>query len=171
MVLRKILYLEQKKILLIISCGKKKAIRLHDMKLPASKAYKGPMFQVIDKAKREGRWNSDIFLGIISAKYGFLRDNDEIEYYDMRMTPILSKQHNLNVIKAIKKWQREENFDLIHILMGKNYLGAVAGIERQLSTEIVIQNMGGLGIGQRKLKNLIDKYSKGNSSSALYVNG
>lgn len=164
-------YLKQKKILLIISCGKKKAMRLHDMKLPASKAYKGPMFQVIDKAKREGRWNSDIFLGIISAKYGFLRDNDEIEYYDMRMTPFLSKQHNLNVIKAIKKWQREENFDLIYILMGKNYLGAVAGIEGQLSTEIVIQNMGGLGIGQRKLKNLIDEYSKENSSSVLYVNG
>jgi hypothetical protein len=83
----------------------------------------------------------------------------------------MSKQHNLNVIKAIKKWQREENFDLIYILMGKNYLGAVAGIEGQLSTEIVIQNMGGLGIGQRKLKNLINEYSKENSSSVLYVNG
>jgi cytoplasmic iron level regulating protein YaaA (DUF328/UPF0246 family) len=156
--------LEQKKILLIISCGRKKALELHEMKLPAFKSYKGPMFQVLAKAKREGRWSSNIYLGIISAKYGFLRSTDEIEYYDKRMTPELSKQLNKQVIKEIKEWYIEEKFNLIYVLMGTDYLKAVDGLKHHLSTEIIIENMGGLGVGQRKLKNFLDRYSRKDSS-------
>ncbi|MFX0087568.1 MAG: DUF6884 domain-containing protein [Candidatus Hodarchaeota archaeon] len=156
--------MEQKKILLIISCGKKKASELHNIKLPALKGYKGPMFQVIAKAKREGRWSSNIYLGIISAEYGFLRSTDEIEYYDKRMTAELSKQLNAQVIKAIKRWHMEENFNLIYVLMGTDYIKAVDGLKKHLNAEIIIENMGGLGIGQKKLKNFLDHYSRLNNS-------
>ena len=66
-------YLSSPKILLIISCGKKKAVELNNKSMKAEEAYRGPMFQVIRKAKREKRWSSELKLGIISAKYGFLR--------------------------------------------------------------------------------------------------
>lgn len=163
-------YLEQKKILLIISCGRKKALELHEMKLPAFKSYKGPMFQVIAKAKREGRWNSNIYLGIISAKYGFLRSTDEIEYYDKRMTVELSKELNAQVIKEIKKWYSEVKFDLIYVLMGIDYLKAVDGLNQHLNAEIIIENMGGLGKGQRKLKDFLNHYSKRNDTLLHDVN-
>ncbi len=152
--------LVQKKILLIVSCDKKKAKKLHNMKLPAIKAYQGPIFQVIRKAKREGRWNSNISIGIISAKYGFLRENHLIEYYDQRMTLMVSNLHNPVVIQAIIQWYEEENFQIIYVLMGKDYLNAVNGLKEALDTEVIIENMGGLGIGQRKLKNFIDQYSR-----------
>ena len=54
------------KYLLIISCGKKKSEELKHHALKAEEAYKGPMFQVINKAKRENRWGDNLKLGIES---------------------------------------------------------------------------------------------------------
>ncbi|MFX0051716.1 MAG: DUF6884 domain-containing protein [Candidatus Hodarchaeota archaeon] len=148
------------KILLIISCGKKKTLKLQKQRVRASEAYDGPMFQVIRKAKREGRWNDNICLGIISAKYGFLRGYDSIEYYDLRMTDKLADQLNSEVISRIVEWHREEDFEYIYVLMGRVYLKSVKGLEDYIDTRIKIENMGGLGLGQRKLVQFLEKVSK-----------
>lgn len=152
--------MKQPKALLIISCGKKKARELQTRKVRASAAYKGPLFQVIQKAKREGRWNPNLFLGIVSAKYGFLRGTDLIEDYDLKMTTKLAKKLNLQVIQEIIKWNKEEKFDLIYVLMGKTYLKATEGLETQLDVEVIVENMGGLGVGQQKLVRFLEKFSK-----------
>lgn len=134
----------------------------------ASEAYTGPMFQVIQKAQREGRWSSDLFLGIISAKYGFLRSEDLIEYYDLKMTTKIAESHNPQVIREIVRWNNEEQFDFIYVLMGKTYLKAVEGLETQIDTKIVVENMGGLGIGQKKLVNFIDNFQRINVTNRFY---
>ncbi len=144
------------KILLIISCGKKKSEVLKFRALKAKEAYQGPMFQVINKAKREDKWPTNLELGIISAKYGLLRSDDKIENYDLRMTKSIAKQQNLRVIKKLQKWTEEEYFSFIYILMGKDYLETVRGVEDYVQTNVEIENMGGLGIGQRKLVNFIN---------------
>ncbi len=159
------------KVLLVISCSKKKSIKLLTKKQKASDAYMGPMFQVIQKAKREGRWGPHIHLGIVSAKYGFLRETDYIENYDLKMTEELASKHNQQVLFQISQWHEEENFDYIHILMGKDYLKSVEGLNKYIETKIHIESMGGLGLGQKKLvqflntvsnkpKNLIDFISE-----------
>ncbi|MFW9904685.1 MAG: peroxide stress protein YaaA [Candidatus Thorarchaeota archaeon] len=152
--------MNQSKALLIISCGKKKALELQTRKVRASEAYKGPMFQVIQKAKREGRWNSNLFLGIVSAKYGFLRSTDSIEDYDLKMTTKLAKRLKPQVIHEITKWNEEENFDYIYVLMGKTYLHAIEGLETHLEAKVIVENMGGLGVGQQKLIHFLEKFSK-----------
>ena len=156
----KINLLKQLKVLIIISCGKKKAQELHNRKMFASKAYTGPMFQVVQKAQREGKWSSNHYLGIISAKYGFLRSDDHIEYYDLKMTDKIAEKHNPQVIREISKWNKEEKFDFIYVLMGKVYLIAIEGLETQLDTKIAIESMGGLGFGQQKLVRFLEKFSK-----------
>jgi cytoplasmic iron level regulating protein YaaA (DUF328/UPF0246 family) len=126
----------------------------------ASEAYKGPMFQVIQKAKREGRWRPNLFLGIVSAKYGFLRSSDLIEDYDLKMTLKIAKKHNPQVIQEIIKWNNEEKFDYIYVLMGKTYLKTVEGLNNYIDTNVVVENMGGLGIGQQKLVQFLGQFSK-----------
>ncbi|MFX0136564.1 MAG: DUF6884 domain-containing protein [Candidatus Hodarchaeota archaeon] len=148
------------KILLVISCGKKKTPKLEKQKIKASEAYTGPMFQVIHKAKREGRWNDNIYLGIVSAKYGFLRGYESIENYDLRMTDKLAVQHNPQVIARIIEWHHEENFEYIYVLMGRVYLKAVKGLENYIDTHIKIENMSGLGLGQQKLVRFLEKFSE-----------
>lgn len=126
----------------------------------ASYAYTGPMYQIINKAKREGRWGSNLFLGIVSAKYGFLRGDDLIEYYDLKMTAKIAEKHNTQVISEIIKWNNEEKFDYIHVLMGKLYLKAIEDLETHLETTLVVENMGGLGFGQQKLIKFLNKFSE-----------
>ncbi|MHA2244392.1 MAG: peroxide stress protein YaaA [Candidatus Hodarchaeales archaeon] len=158
------------KVLLIISCGKSKAEELHYCRMQASKAYTGPMFQVVQKAQREGKWSSNHSLGIISAKYGFLRSDDYIEYYDLKMTKKIAEKHNSQVIREISKWNMEEKFDFIYVLMGKVYLKAVEGLETQIDTKIVIESMGGLGFGQQKLIRFLEKFSKNTMSLIDFMN-
>jgi hypothetical protein len=140
---------------LILSCGKKKAEELNSKRMKAEEAYRGPMFQVIRKAKREKKWSSALNLGIISAKYGFLRGDDEIEYYDKRMTKTLAKQLRPQVLQKIIKFHESESFTLIYILMGKDYLISVDGLEEIIDVKVITENMGGLGIGQKKLVNFL----------------
>lgn len=128
--------------------------------MPASKAYTGPMYQVIQKARREGKWSSNLFLGIISAKYGFLRSDDSIEYYDLKMTQKIAESHNSQVIREIIKWNNKEKFEHIYVLMGKVYLKTVEGLETRLDTKIVVESMGGLGLGQQKLVSFLEKFSR-----------
>ena len=117
------------------------------------------MFQVIQKAKREGRWGDNLHLGIISAKYGFLRSTASIENYDLKMTSEIARKHNPQVIQEIIKWNKEEKFDYIYILMGKTYLETIEGLETHIDTEIIVENMGGLGVGQQKLVRFLETFS------------
>ena len=148
------------KALLIISCGKRKAPELQNRDMCVLEAYKGPMFQVIQKAKREGRWGPNLYLGVISATYGFLRSTDSIESYDLKMTAEIARRHNPQVIQEIIKWNNEEKFDYIYILMGRTYLKATEGLETHIDTKILVENMGGLGIGQQKLVRFLESFSK-----------
>jgi hypothetical protein len=152
--------LSPQKILLIVSCGKKKADELKIKKMKAEDAYRGPMFQVINKAKRENRWSSKLRLGIISAEYGFLRGDEKIEYYDKRMTKTLATQYQSETLEKIRNYNEFESFSLIYVLMGRDYLLSVHGLENVVNTTVKIENMGGLGIGQRKLANFIVEVKK-----------
>ncbi len=145
--------------LLIISCGKKKSQELKHRALRAEDAYKGPMFQVINKAKREKRWPNSLKLGIISAKYGFLRSDDEINDYDLFMSKGRAEELNAQVISGIREWHETEAFSIIYVLTGKDYLNSVHGLAEFINTEVRIENMGGLGIGQRKLVDFINSLS------------
>jgi len=148
------------KILLVISCGKKKAEELKNKKMKAEEAYRGPMFQVIRKAKRENRWSSALKLGIISAKYGFLRGDEEIEFYDKRMTKPLARQYRSKILEKIRKYHEIESFSQIYVLMGRDYLISVEGLENIIDADVKIENMGGLGIGQRKLVNFLQEINE-----------
>ena len=146
------------KILLILSCGKKKNADLKVRPLKAIDAYLGPMYQILKK--RLPFWPGNLFLGIISAKYGFLHSFDLIEYYDLKMTPKIAQKHRLSVISSIQEWNTIEHFDLIYILMGKVYLLSIEGIQDFIPTNIEINSMDGLGFGQQKLVRFLEKYFK-----------
>ena len=125
--------------------------------MKAEDGYRGPMFQVISKAKRENLWSANLKLGIISAKYGFIRGDDKIENYDLRMTKEIAFQIRPKVLEKIRRYDERESFSFIYVLMGKDYLLSVDGLENIVETTVRIENMGGLGLGQRKLLNFLLK--------------
>jgi hypothetical protein len=76
--------------LLIVSCS---ATKRPDIGLlPAIERYDGPVFRVLRKARREDRWPADVYVRILSARFGLLRPETPIPTYDQRMTPARARQ-------------------------------------------------------------------------------
>ena len=73
------------------------------------------------------------------------------------MTKTLAKQYRSRVLEKIRIYHEFESFTLIYVLMGKDYLLSVNGLENIVDTSVKIENMGGLGVGQRKLVNFLQE--------------
>jgi cytoplasmic iron level regulating protein YaaA (DUF328/UPF0246 family) len=143
--------------LLIISCSKTKNNLLKnndDVKLPAFRGYDGKLFLTLRKAFREGLGhNIDIL--IISAKYGLLEASDEISYYEERMTK--KKAHELrdDVLKKLSRYLTAHTYRKIFVMMGRDYLEAIRGINTLIDVPVEIIKMEKIGKAQQKLRNLL----------------
>ncbi len=146
--------------LLIISCSEKKHSNLTREKMPAIDAYTGVFFQVIKKARREGYWPPNLRLGIISAKYGLLKENDPISYYNQKMTITRARELKTQIQTKLKNWVNIEHFNSIYVLIGKIYLLTLHEITTHIDTPIYLLKMGkGIGEGQRNLKYFLQQFS------------
>jgi len=138
-----------KKTLVITSCSKtKKKIR---KKIKAIERYKGQMFCMTVKFANQN--NYDIL--ILSAKYGVLKPNDKIGYYNKQ----INNQNDIfnlkpKVITKLSKIIENENYEKIIIIMGEKY--------RSLITELIddryliMESKNGLFDYFSKLKKLFD---------------
>lgn len=100
--------------LLIISCSKTKR-PLQDV--PAMDLYDGSVYKVIKKAKPE-----DLDILIVSAKYGLLRPEDHISYYDQVMTFARSEELQSEVSEGIRKAISENSYRRIFVNLGEMYM-------------------------------------------------
>ena len=123
--------------LLIISCSDSK--NKSPQPIPAIQRYTGPCYKVLNKLRRENKFPSNLEIGIISAKYGFLRAGDLIEYYDLRMSKKRARELNHEILKKLESLLKERYFHIIFINLGKDYLPAINGFQNIISqnTEVI----------------------------------
>jgi len=142
--------------LLILSCSQRK--RRGPGLLPAIERYDGVSFRVIRKAMREGRWNENIDVLILSAKHGFLKVDDKIEDYDEEITKERANELKGPVLAALQECLRQRSYADIFVNMGKGYLAALPEWHRLLSgTDTrVIYPEGGIGKKLSSMKEWID---------------
>ena len=110
--------------LLIMSCSAKKNMLMFDV--PAVDLYDGVFYSVLKKTLRE-RPNAkkEVFITIISAKYGLLKGTDHINPYDLKMTPkIAISQREANTQKLETLLERIDPQD-VTVVMGKTYLQSI----------------------------------------------
>lgn len=119
--------------LLIVGCSQKKNPSCNPMK--ALDRYEGVNFKVIKKLREEGKIPSTLDVVIISAKYGFLRADDYIDDYDVRMTIQRALELHSQVLSQIKELIK--NYGEIFINLGKDYMPAVKGIENFATCRIL----------------------------------
>lgn len=143
-----------KKHLLIISCSQRKN-RSRGL-LPAIERYTGAWYGVINKLKRENKFPSNIDIVIISAKYGFLRSVDMVEYYDLKMKKRMARELNNNIIKEFKRLFEHEHYESIFINLGKDYLLAIEGLRNLVpkNTNLIFAK-GTLGVRKREMRKWI----------------
>lgn len=146
--------IEVTKNLLIISCSESK--NESPQPIPAMQRYTGPCYKVINKLIKGNKFPSSLEIGIISAKYGFLKATDLIEYYDLRMSEKRAKELNREILKKLESLFKEGYFHAIFINLGKDYLPAINGFQNIISqnTEVIFAK-GKIGHRLNQMKNWI----------------
>lgn len=109
--------------------------------------YDGYFFRIIKKAKREGAFESDVDICILSAKYGLIDAEEAITTYDRRMTPSRAEELRDSVTDSIRKRVKEEKYGEVVLNLGKDYLGAVGDLPEHSDVDTL--KIRGDGIGQK----------------------
>jgi len=145
--------------LLIVACSQRK--RSDPGLLLAIERYDGVNFRVIKKAKREGRWNPNIDVLILSARYGLIREDKPIAYYDERMTRNRALEHRDSVLAALQLILSSIAYRKVFVNVGREYLPSLSGWEPLLSPGTTVEYAeGGIGSKMRAMKNWIDSLSR-----------
>ena len=138
--------------LLIQSCSKSK--REPGEPVPALELYSGYYYKIIKKAKREGDFDSDIDICILSAEHGLIDSDTDLVFYDQKMDSERAIEIRDEVKMAIKSRVDTNTYDEILINMGQPYKEAIEGIEDEIDTPVRFIE-GKLGERGQKLKQRI----------------
>lgn len=136
-----------KKHLMIISCSDKKDTQ-PDL-LPAIQRYKGAWYGVINKLKREGNLPDNLDILIISAKYGLINSETQIENYDQKMDYSRARELNEPILSKLENTISRTSYERILINLGSTYMAAISGLEKMVPNTTKMQLLKGR-IGERK---------------------
>jgi Family of unknown function (DUF6884) len=112
--------------LLIVACSQRK--NPAKGKLPAIDRYDGPVFRVLRKYLREGAEDAPSVF-ILSAKYGLIAAEREINGYDCRLSASSAERLRPQVLKAARRVLSSCRWQGIGLCAGKDYRVALAGFE------------------------------------------
>ena len=74
---------------------------------------------------------------IISAKYGFLKADEKIDDYNVRMTKERAQELHPTIIHELKEFISKREYKEIFINLGKDYMPAIKGIENLTNCPIL----------------------------------
>ncbi len=141
---------------LLLSCSSKKVPT--EKPVRAVELYNGVFFSVYKKAlKKTPSLSSRIRLIIVSAKYGLIKDTDEISLYDMKMTAkIAVQQQSCNTAK-LQSLLETETVESLTIVMGKAYLQSINLSDITIPYQVI---NGKIGMMLHSLKEWLEAMSK-----------
>lgn len=137
--------------LLILACSQLKFATSGLM--PAIERYDGVNYRVLKKAKRVGNWPSNLDILILSAKYGLIAAEAQIEYYDLRLTPERAVVLREQISNKLDYYLRLTDYSQIFINLGKVYLSTLTSSKKLPEYgERVIFAKGGIGKKMSQMK-------------------
>jgi len=154
-----------KKNLILISCSKIK--KKNKELMPAISRYDGVNFKVLKKHFPSAiPDNLDIL--IISAKYGLLKSEDAIEYYEQKMDIEIAKGLCEEVLEGLKEIFMNNTYNEVFINMGKEYRLIIDGFDKFVpnATKIIFAE-GSIGKKLSCMKKWLSKNYEKLSKNAL----
>ena len=140
-----------KKYLLVMSCSATK--REAPGRIPASQRYNGKAYQVIHKAIRKGYFpTGHLDILIISAKFGLINWDDEIENYDKKMKKARAEKLRPEVQQNLSSSLEGKVYEEVFIYMGAKYRPTLEGFEWRQHTSDITCSQGHIGEQLSQLK-------------------
>jgi len=115
--------------------------------VPALELYDGYFFRIIKKAIREEDFRSDLDMRILSAKYGIVDPNEQIEYYDQRMTTDRANELRSSVATSLSTIVTKNDYDRIIVNTSETYIEALEKFLQR--SDIKVSKIDGDGIGTK----------------------
>jgi len=138
--------------LLVQSCSdSKKSV---SEPVPAFDLYSGYYYRIIKKARREGEYDDNIDIRILSAEHGLLNPEDEIVTYDKEMDAHRADKLKTAVVPELCRTIDEGGYDNVVLNVGKTYRRALEGLDSKADAEVV-EIEGGLGERGHVLKKFV----------------
>lgn len=139
--------------LLIISCSGRKINTVGRM--PVFERYDGQSYRIIRKAIRENCFPSNLDILIISAKFGLLRWDEEIEDYDKLMSKEQAQKLRPSIQENLKSFLEGRDYDKLFINMGATYLETLEGFEWKKYFNEKIEAKGRIGEKSSQMKSWV----------------
>jgi len=146
--------IEKKNYLVILPCSKLKN-KLDNV--PAIDLYNGQFYKLIRKFVIP---NLDII--IISAKYGLIKSNTIISYYDQKMSKKRASELSISIKPKLEEVLSEKYYDAIFVNLGKIYEISLKDSEKILKNYNVIRANGQIGERLHQLKHWLLNISSSN---------
>ena len=132
--------------LLVMACSRRKDPRLARGR--AWDVYDGRLFQVLKKLLRgQPGWDTSLTVLIVSARYGVIGTDDEIEPYDDRLTPAVASRRASEWAQRLRERLDGRRFRAAHANLGRPYRDAVPGLADLIAPAPI--DWAGGGIGRR----------------------
>lgn len=138
--------------LLVQSCSKSKN-KVED-KVQAIDVYSGYFFKIIKKAMREEKFCSNMDICILSAEYGLIDAETEIEWYDRRMDHQRARELISDVTNDLHE-RVVDNYDRVIVNVGEVYKKAIDDGLSTLDVDVYYIQGEGIGVKGSRLKGLI----------------
>lgn len=135
--------------LLLLGCSNQK-FETENL-IPAIERYNGVNYKVLKKLRRDKEFPYDLDIVVISAKYGFLKADIPIEYYNQPMTKERALELRSDILNDLKGYLKDRNYAEIFVNLGKTYLLAIKGFEEFVPKQTRIMYAEGK-IGERMAK-------------------
>lgn len=139
-------------ILLVQGCSKSK--NQPKESVPALDLYSGFFFKIIKKAMREGEFDDQIEICILSAEYGLIDADSEITWYDRRM----DTERAMELAPAVQEELQarvNDTYETVVVNVGGAYNRALEGIESKVKSDVYHINGGGIGEKGHVFKKLV----------------
>jgi hypothetical protein len=139
--------------LLLVNCSAQK--NPQPGLLPAIERYRGVVFQVIRKARREGYWPCDCRVAIVSARYGLVKESTPLEWYDLKMTKARARSMQVVVSSSLDLLLQTVHCQTVFLALGSTYrlaIGSSVQLELLRRGDRVIEARGGLGAQLQQLQ-------------------
>jgi len=138
--------------LLVQSCSESK--KSVSEPVPAFDLYSGYYYRIIKKARREGEYDDNIDIRILSAEHGLLNPEEEIVTYDKEMDASRAEELKPTVVSELCETIDEGEYKHIVLNLGKTYRQAVEGLDSGTDAKVV-EIEGGLGERGHVLKKFV----------------
>ena len=139
--------------LLIISCSDRKINTVGRM--PAFERYDGQSYRIIRKAIRDDCFPNNLDILIISAKFGLLAWDAEIEDYDQLMSKAQAQKLRPRIQGDLESFLDGKNYDRLFVNMGATYLETLEGFDWKKHFNEKIEAKGRIGEKSSQMKSWV----------------